>query len=100
MSRQLLFTVYDEAAQAYLPPFFVPAIGLATRAFKDCINSKDHQFGKHPDQYTLFSLGEFFDDTCEILSTNPKSLGNGLEFLDLETGDDDDGPPDPPIQSN
>lgn len=79
---QKLYTVYDEKAEAFLPPFFVPQHGLALRAFKDCVNSKDHQFGKHPADYTLFYLGDWDDSDCEFDLGARKSLGNGVEFID------------------
>jgi len=82
--NHLLFTVYDAKAEIYTPPFFVPTVGIATRAFKDCINSKDHQFGKHPADYSLFQLGEFDDNTATISGDFVKSLGNGVEYLDPE----------------
>lgn len=100
--NHLLFTVYDEKAEVFLPPFFVPTVGIATRAFKDTINSDSHQFGKHPSDYTLFSLGYFDDSTAEIVSATKKSLGNGVEFIDPEhkdsLGDFRNDPSNTPIQ--
>lgn len=88
---QLIFTVYDSAAEVYLPPFFVPNIGLATRAFEDCINSKEHQFGKHPHDYTLFILGDY-DQSTGLFNTNaPKSIGNGLQFVKAKPPPDEQG---------
>jgi len=80
-SKQLCFTVYDSKAETYLPPFFVPSKGLAIRAFEDCVNSEDHHFGKHPADYTLFSLGEFDTDTAYFEPNGKISIGNGVEFL-------------------
>lgn len=48
------FSVYDIKAAAYLPPFFLPTVGMATRTFSDCANSHDHQFGRNPADYILF----------------------------------------------
>jgi len=78
---QKLFTIYDEKARAYLPPFFLGQEAQATRAFSDCVNSKDHQFGAHPTDYTLFSLGNFDDNNASFDTHNPKTLGNGIEFV-------------------
>ena len=61
-----LFTIYDQKAQAYLPPFFMHQTGMALRVFSDCVNSNDHQFGKHPADYTIFELGTFNDETAII----------------------------------
>ena len=80
-SVQLIFTVYDQKAVTFMPPFFVPSKGLAIRAFEDCINSEDHHFGKHPADYTLFSLGSFDTDLGEFVLTDRISVGNGVEFL-------------------
>lgn len=82
---QKIFAIYDEAARAYLVPFFLPEIGMATRTFGDCINSKTHQFGQHPDHYTLFCLGTFDDSVAKMdLEQAPQSIGNGVEFINLD----------------
>lgn len=79
--QQQMYTVYDSKAETYLPPFFVPARGLAIRAFEDCVNSDDHHFGKHPADYTLFFLGSFDTDTGTFVIKDKSSVGNGVEFL-------------------
>lgn len=91
-----VFSIFDRAAGAYLPPFFLPAVGMATRTFKDCINSEDHQFGRNPHDYTLFLLGNFDDQkgTFDMRETK-ESLGNGLEFVQVDRGDKADLFPDP-----
>lgn len=79
--KQKLYTVFDEKAEAFLPPFFVPTDGIAKRAFSDCVNSPDHQFGKHPQDYTLYFLGDFYEHDASIVLVNRKVVGNGIEFL-------------------
>lgn len=78
-----MFSVYDEKARAYLPPFILPEIGMATRTFGDCINSEDHQFGKHPSDYTLFKIADFDDETGEP-TPDKSSIGNGVEFIETK----------------
>jgi len=100
--KHLLFTIYDEKAEVFLPPFFVPTLGIATRAFVDCINSDTHQFGKHPQDYTLFQLGSFEDHDAELEHLPKKSLGNGVEFVSPNhtsaLQDFEHGSPNTPIQ--
>lgn len=76
-----IFSIFDLKATAYLPPFFLPTTGMATRAFKDCCNQDGHQFAANPGDYTLFELGEF-DDVKGTIETRAahKSLGNGLQY--------------------
>jgi len=77
-----IFAVYDQKAGAYLPPFFLPEVAMAIRTFGDCINDEKHQWGLHPEDYTLFHLGDWNNVSAEfstILKT--KSLGVGTEYI-------------------
>ncbi len=79
--KHKIFTVFDVKAQAYLPPWCMPERGMAVRVFSDCVNSDEHQFGKHPGDYTLFELG-IWDDSVAILTTQAGSkVCNGLECV-------------------
>lgn len=82
-----LFTIYDEKAEAFLPPFTCGSEGIAKRAFADCVNSQTHQFGKHPQDYTLFWVGDFYDHDGSIVVASRKSLGNGVEFIAPDLAD-------------
>lgn len=79
--KQQMFCIRDTKADAYLPPFFLPRKEMAMRVFDQCVNSKDHQFGKWPQDYTLFQIGQFDDETGTCVTYAPESLGNGLEYL-------------------
>lgn len=76
-----VYTVYDSKAEAYLQPFYFSAKGQAIRAFTDMANDQNHQFYKHPEDYTLFELGSWEDSTASfhVLAT-PNSMGLALEF--------------------
>lgn len=77
-----VFSVYDTKAGAYLPPFILPRAEMAKRIFSDCINSKDHQFGLHPEDYTLFHLGNWDDENAQYhTKPAPTSMGVGLEYV-------------------
>lgn len=81
---QKIFTIYDSKAKAFLPPFFLPEQGMATRAFADCISSDEHQFGKHPSDFDLFYIGEFDDNAGKLHPFEVReSLGNGVMFLNI-----------------
>lgn len=70
--KLLVFSVFDEKAQAYLTPFYLPTVATAVRAMTDCINDRNHQFHAHTADYSLFELGSFDDSngvhTCEVRS--------------------------------
>jgi len=100
--KQDVFTIYDSKAHAYLTPFFLHNQDMAIRVFADCANNPEHQFGKHPEDYTLFKIGVFNDTKGRIDCGNPLSLGVGIEFLTAEYSEKQqdwiDNNPDEPIE--
>ena len=76
-----VYSIFDSAAKAYTSPFFMHNDGLAIRAFQDNVNAEqENNISKHPDQFTLFKIGEFDDSTGEIKTDVVKSLGTGVEY--------------------
>ncbi len=79
--KHKVFSIFDSAAEAYLPPFVLPTAGMAVRVFTDCCNSEKHQFGVNPADYTLFELG-VFDDASALFDCSPgMKVVNGLEVI-------------------
>lgn len=77
-----IFTVYDSKAEAFLPPFFQATKAMAQRVFETVANDPKHQFGAHPADYTLFEIGEFNDESAEIVPhKTPKNIGLAIEFV-------------------
>ncbi len=77
-----MFSVYDSKAEAYTPPFYEKTMGLAVRAFQETCNLADHPFNKYPEDYTLFSVGDFDDQNAKIeLYATPVPVGKAIEFI-------------------
>jgi len=79
--NQKIFTIYDSKAKAYLTPFFLHEEGMAIRVFSDCINDPKHAFARHPEDYTLFHVGEWEDEKAKFKINIPIALGTGIEFV-------------------
>lgn len=76
------FTIYDTKLEAYMQPFFMAAKGQALRAFSDTVNDASTQFNKHPQDFTLFEIGEYDDSSGQLTSLKtPLSLGVAIEFV-------------------
>ncbi len=75
-----IFVIYDNKADAYLPPWFVTTNAMAVRAFSDCVNDPKHNFGMHPEDYTLFKIGVFDNANANIQAHGPITMGNGVEY--------------------
>lgn len=76
------YSVYDNKAVAFLPPFFMFNDAVACRAFSDAVNDPSHQFHKNPTDYNLFCVGSF-DDSTGVLVTQVTfdNLGMAANFL-------------------
>lgn len=68
------FSVYDSKAASFSPPFFVPAVGVATRSFSDVANDPTTDICKHPEDYTLYSLGTFDSNLATFDLGKPSAL--------------------------
>ena len=85
---QNIFSIFDEKAKAYLPPILLPHVGQMVREFKDAINDATTAFYRHPEDYTLFQLGTFDNETgLHTIDKTPKPLHNGLTQVDQKLRD-------------
>ncbi len=79
--KSQMFVIYDSKANAYMQPWFLTTKPMAIRAFTDCIADPKHNFGAHPEDYTLFDIGTFNSADAKIHWKTPVSIGNGIEFV-------------------
>ena len=79
-----IFSIFDSKAENFNTPIFLPTEGQAIRIFDDMVNDQadKSEIAKHPEDYTLFCLGEFDSDAGLVTPlTTPKSLGLAQEFV-------------------
>ena len=70
---------------AFRSPFYLHMEGEAVRAFADMANDKNHPVGQHPEDYTLFCLGDWNDQSAKATSFDtPKSFGLAIEHIKQE----------------
>lgn len=78
---QKVFSVYDSKAEAYLQPFFMMSKGEAVRGFTDLANDANTCFGKHPEDYTLFEIGEYDNSEGHLVPLDAHiSIGKAIEY--------------------
>jgi hypothetical protein len=77
-----IFSVYDSKSATFARPFFDVSLGSALRSFADIAKDKSHPIGVHPEDYSLFQLGEWNDANAVFTSLPaPVSLGLALELV-------------------
>lgn len=78
-----IYAVKDLAVQAFGQPFFVRAKGEAIRSFQDEANSTTGQsaIAKHPEDYELYFVGNYDEQTGTIHSENPELIARAKDLL-------------------
>lgn len=85
MKMQVL-AVHDAASGVFARPIFVASIGVGIRMFGDEVQRQaaDNEMFKHPEDFSLFHLGEFDDNSgCFDLSGNevPVRIAAARDFV-------------------
>lgn len=84
MAKLKICSVHDVKAEAWMTPMFFQANGQAVRAFGDAVRDKSTEFGKHPEDYHLFLIGEFDNQTGEITVCEAVHLVHGANIKEIE----------------
>jgi len=103
-----IFSIYDSKAGAYTQPFFAVNSRVAVRMFSHLANDPKHAFGMNPEDFTLFELGCFDDQTGKIdtLDVISSAIGKAIHYkrdvtaeaeAALELGELPEGVITPPI---
>lgn len=81
------YTIFDSKSKTYTLPWFAMNDEVAIRAFKDKVNKEGHEFNLHPEDYSLFGIGSYEDNTGVLTpSQTHDTLGKALEYLDSKNG--------------
>ena len=83
--KKEIFTIFDSKANSYLQPFFLDTNEVAIRAIVDCLEDQNHNFARHPSDYTLFNIGSFDNQTAKITHSPRTTLGCLVEFIPMTT---------------
>lgn len=77
-----MFSVYDRAVMAYLPPFYLRSVGEAMRMMEDTTADPEHRFSQHPADFRLVRLGTFEDGQAEFeLLDHPEIICTAEETI-------------------
>lgn len=76
-----VYSVYDVKAKFFVSPFMMLQDGEAIRAFSDEVNKDGSALNKHPEDYVLFKLAVFDQETGKYSSDAPVSLVSGMNVF-------------------
>lgn len=75
-----VYSVYDEKALVYGLPVCFSTDGLALRSFADLVSNPNSNVSKYPSDFKLYRIGEFNDNTGEMISCTPVFLAVGSQY--------------------
>lgn len=77
-----MLAVRDAKVEAFMVPFFAQSVGSAERSFGDLARDKEHAVGQHPEDYALFYLGSFNQETGQFdLLPQPVQVALAMNLL-------------------
>ena len=69
-----VYAIYDRALEAYTSPMFFRANGEALRAFMDEAARADSKINVHPEDFAIWFVGTWNEDTGELLGLEEPML--------------------------
>lgn len=75
-----VYAIYDSKSEAYSKPHLELTRGLALRSWDSIVNDPNSSINKHPEDFTLFELGEYDPTSGQFQNhSTPLSLGVAIE---------------------
>lgn len=80
MAKLKIYSIRDNRTEAFMRPFFLQNNSVLDRALIDAVNNPETQFHQHPEDYAVYDLGEFNEQTGEITSIPPIHMYNLIQI--------------------
>lgn len=69
-----VFSVFDSKLQVFNTPFFSRSAADASRSFSDLVRDSRTTVGQHPDDFFLYEIGQYSDETGELVASAPTQI--------------------------
>lgn len=79
--KKLMYVIFDSKAGTYNTPIFFPTQAVAERSAIDALTDADSEIARHPEDYTMFCIGEYDLDTALLKPYN--DFAHTLRFHEL-----------------
>lgn len=77
-----MYSIRDAKAEVYNSPFYQKTHGEAERNFRQLIHDEKSMVAKYPEDYDLYYLGEYDDNTGLIKALDtPQHVAKAIQFL-------------------
>lgn len=79
--KYIVFAIKDKALDSFSAPFTQATIEAGLRMWRDLVlfGSEDNRYRRTPEDFTLYMVGEFDDDTAEFTDAVNVRLASAAE---------------------
>lgn len=82
------YSVFDSKARAFIYPFPSTNHATAVRSFEQAVQTQGHDFQRFAEDYTLFYIGEFNEETAEFAQpATPEAIVKAIALLAFDDPD-------------
>lgn len=80
------FTIRDTKGEVFNTPFFQKTHGEAERSFKSLLNDQQSMVAKYPEDYDLYYIGEYDDQSGQLLGLDtPQHIVKAIQIMNTIT---------------
>lgn len=80
-----IYAIVDAKMGTFMQPFFALTNGQAARSFGDTALDPNSGVHKHPEDYVLYYIGEFDDNSGELHPlVKPEYINKALDFFNAD----------------
>lgn len=80
------YSIFDNKALQYHPPFFSSTDGAAVRMLSDLVNDPNSSVGRHPGDYVLYCVGTWDDQHGAFAPLSPlRHVIDAVALVKIET---------------
>ncbi len=70
-----IYSIYDSKSETYSKPFHMLNDQVAIRSASDLLASQNSEIANHPEDFTMFLIGEWDDNSCAFnIRETPKNI--------------------------
>lgn len=75
------YTIYDNKALIYHPPFYSSTDAQGMRHLSDLANDQQTSIGRHPADYSLYFVGEWDDQSAAFTPITAVHVSNAIDHV-------------------
>jgi len=78
------YSIYDNKALIYNPPYFAGTDGAALRSFQEVANDMNTSIGRHPGDYSLWYVGDFDDLHGVLIPVRAAHVADAVSLIQVQ----------------